>query len=90
MAAGNNVLANLHVSDAAQLYVLTLQHAHPGAIYNAANGLATNRQIAEAIAEKHGLKTQSISTEAASEVYGPFIAKVFARQNRTTCHLHCT
>lgn len=65
IGAGNNVLANLHVSDAAQLYVLTLQHAHPGAIYNAANGLATNRQIAEAIAEKHGLKTQSISTEAA-------------------------
>lgn len=84
-AAGNNVLANLHFRDAAQLYIQALHHAQAGAIYNAAGGLATNRQIAEAIAEKHGLKAQSISTEAASEIYGPFIAKVFARRNRPDC-----
>ena len=83
--AGANLLPNLYVDDAAQAYVLAMKHATPGGIYHAAGGSATNRQIAEAIAEKHGFKTQSLTKAEAEQVYGPFLSFFFAKTNRPDC-----
>lgn len=69
--AGMNLTANLHVNEAAHLFLCALTHAKPGAVYNAATGHATGKQIADAIAAKHGLQSKSIPVEQAAQIYGP-------------------
>ena len=79
--AGSHETVNVHVEDAGSLYVLALQHAKAGSIYHCANGTASGKQIAEAIAVKHSLGVHSISADEASQLYGPFLAQVFNMNN---------
>ncbi|KAK9809484.1 hypothetical protein WJX73_002791 [Symbiochloris irregularis] len=58
---GQNEASNVHVDDAAQLFICALKHAKPGSLYNGASGVASGREIAEAIANKHGLPASDLS-----------------------------
>ena len=80
-AAGRNEASTVHISDAAQAYVLAIQHATPGSIYHTASGSATGEQIAAAIATKHQLKVTSIPRAEADELYGPILGIFFAMNN---------
>jgi len=73
---GTNKLSAAHVDDIADLYVLALEKASPGTLYNVAAGDPVEpRAMAEAVKEAAGVdKTESISEEEAGELWNPFVA----------------
>lgn len=80
--AGANQSPNVYVDDCAQAYVQALQHGKPGSVYHVANGFATGKQVAEAIAAKHSLPVKSITQEEAAPLYGPFLTYAFSKDNK--------
>lgn len=70
---GANRWSACHVLDTAKLYVLALERGEAGARYNAvAEEGVTSREIAEVVAAELGLRTVSISRDAAAEHFGWF------------------
>lgn len=70
---GANRWAAAHVSDVAQLYVMALDRAERGAIYNAvAEEGVVAREIAEVVASGLGMPAVSLSSHEAAEHFGWF------------------
>jgi nucleoside-diphosphate-sugar epimerase len=72
---GQNRWPFVHVDDLAQLYVLALEKAVPGSLYNAAHGASYRvREVAEAASIGGGAKgkTQSLPVDEARKTMGPF------------------
>jgi nucleoside-diphosphate-sugar epimerase len=68
---GVNRWSNVHIDDLADLYLLVLAKAPPGAFYFAENGEASFAEIGEAIAARLGLGTvESLPPEVAAERWG--------------------
>ena len=69
---GENIWSNLHIEDLADLYVLALEKAKPGALYYAENGSSTIKNLAENISEKYGLyPAESLDVQEAVNRFGP-------------------
>lgn len=81
---GENRLSCVSVEDLAELYVLALERAPPGAIYNGAGGDISGREIAAAMARAAGgdVRIESVSPEGATQMWGPFVATLLAINNR--------
>lgn len=73
---GTNKLSAAHVEDIADLYVLALEKAPSGSLYNVAAGEPVEpRAMAEAVKEAAGVdRTESIGQEKAGELWNPFVA----------------
>lgn len=73
---GTNKLSAAHVDDIADLYVLALEKAPSGSLYNVAAGEPVEpRVMAEAVKEAAGVdRTESIGQEKAGELWNPFVA----------------
>jgi nucleoside-diphosphate-sugar epimerase len=78
---GANKLSAVHVDDLADLYVLALERAPAGSLYNAESCEATMKEIAEAVSRTVGLggRTQSWTMEQAEDAWGGFA--LFAATN---------
>jgi nucleoside-diphosphate-sugar epimerase len=69
---GLNRWSHVHIDDVAELYLLALQKAAPGAFFYAENGEATLLEIARDIARHLDVSgPESLSVEAASRVWAP-------------------
>ncbi|MDR8398314.1 NAD-dependent epimerase/dehydratase family protein [Paraburkholderia sp. USG1] len=75
---GEQHWSNVHVEDLADLYVAALEKARPGSCFFAENGLASFREIAEAIQKKLHLggKPVSLSPDEAAACWGDMMATV--------------
>lgn len=71
VGAGENRWSNVYLADLAEVYLLALQKAPSGSVYNIAAGEARMRDIAEAIAVLLGLDgAESCDPETAYEAFG--------------------
>ena len=73
---GTNKISAAHVDDIADLYVLALEKAPAGSLYNVAAYKPVHpKELAQAVAEAAGVdKVRSISQEEAGELWTPFVA----------------
>lgn len=73
---GTNKLSAAHVDDIADLYMLALEKAPAGSLYNVAAGDPIEpRAMAEAVKEAAGVDNiESISQEEAGEIWNPFVS----------------
>ena len=55
-----------------------LQHGEAGQIYNIASENPTAKAIAQALAKREGVQTESVTPEQAKEIFGPFLGMMFA------------
>jgi nucleoside-diphosphate-sugar epimerase len=82
----NNKWSAVHVDDLADLYVLALEKAQPGSLFNTASqsGLTTH-EIAASIscAAKLGGKTKAISLKDAQRLFGPW-AELWGINNQSS------
>jgi nucleoside-diphosphate-sugar epimerase len=67
---GANRWSNVHIDDVAELYRLALAHAPAGAYYFAENGEASFAEIGAAIAQRLGLRVESLPVEVAATAWG--------------------
>lgn len=80
---GSNRITTVHVDDLADLYALAVERAPAGSIYNAAGGEISTRALAEALAAgKAGLRTASVTPDAAAGIWGAFPAMLLGIENR--------
>ena len=80
---GRNRIASVHVDDLADLYILAVDSAPAGAVYNAAGGDTSMRELAEAIATGNpGVRPESVSAADARALWNPFLAMLAAIDNR--------
>ncbi|WP_425147626.1 SDR family oxidoreductase [Deinococcus sp.] len=82
---GDNRLSSAHVDDIADLYLLALERAPGGSIYNVAVGESVAaRDLAEAICQLLGGETraQSVTFERAGEIWNPFLATLLSMNNQ--------
>jgi nucleoside-diphosphate-sugar epimerase len=68
---GDQKVSAVHVEDAAQVFVLALEKAAPGALFNVAAETTTNWDLAAAVAVLAGVKTESVPPAEAAKVFGP-------------------
>jgi nucleoside-diphosphate-sugar epimerase len=80
---GRHSWSNIHVEDLADLYVAALEKAKPGSYFFAENGLASFKQIAEAIHKKLGFDGQPVSLSPSEAVacWGEIMATVALGSN---------
>ncbi|NIB38348.1 NAD-dependent epimerase/dehydratase family protein [Pseudomaricurvus alkylphenolicus] len=76
VGSGLNLYTDVHVKDLAILYRLALERGTGGSLYHAAAGETSNRFLAEVIAGRMGVKTRSITIDAAFDVWGKFYTLV--------------
>lgn len=81
IGTGENRLASVHLSDLAELFVLAMESAPAGSIYNGAGGDVGQKECAEAIARRLGIGAQSITREQAMEALGPFFTLLMSLNN---------
>lgn len=83
---GDAVLSTVHVDDLADLYLLAIEHALPGSLFNTASGEVTTQAVAEAISHILGLggQVESWLIEQASEEWGTVFVRFWGTSNRTT------
>jgi len=80
---GANRLSSVNLADLADLYVLALENAPAGAVYNGAGGDIATRDLAVAIAKGAGdLPVKSVTPEAALAMWGPFAGMLLGIDNR--------
>lgn len=88
LGEGLNRISAVHVDDLAELYVLALEHAPAGAVYNTAECVpaATMREMAEAIAAGIGDRcgAESVDSERATALWGGFPAFLLGLNNQVT------
>ena len=70
VGAGVNRWSHVHIDDVAELYLLVLTKAPPGAFYFAENGEASFGEIGAAIAARLGLRVESLPAQAAAQQWG--------------------
>lgn len=69
---GLNRWSTVHIADLADLYLLALEKAPPGAFYFGENGEASFAAIGDAIASRLGLgRVASVAAEDAARLWGP-------------------
>ncbi|KAK9831912.1 hypothetical protein WJX84_009324 [Apatococcus fuscideae] len=68
--SGNARAMCTYVDDIAKIYLLAMDRAPVGSVYNATRDSVTSKEIAEALARKHRLPLHSISTQEAIEMLG--------------------
>lgn len=80
---GTNRLSAVHVEDVADLYILALDQASAGSLYNVAdNDSVSSRELAEAVAFVSGVdRVESTSLEQASQVVHPFTVLLLSMNN---------
>jgi nucleoside-diphosphate-sugar epimerase len=75
VGAGLNRWSNVHIDDVADLYLLAVQKAPPGAFYFAENGEASFAEIGAALARRLGLGTvQHLEPQQAAAAWGEAFA----------------
>jgi len=82
---GQNRLSTAHVQDAAELFVLALEKAAAGSIFNVSVGEPVSGvELAKAVCEAVGgdCRVESISFEKAGEVWNPFFALLLSMNNQ--------
>ncbi|MGK3961116.1 NAD-dependent epimerase/dehydratase family protein [Sorangium sp. So ce118] len=82
IGAGDNQVTCVHVDDLAELYVLALEKAPPGRIYNGAGANVATGDVARWIGRALKVPVASASREQASAIWGPFFAMLLALDNR--------
>jgi len=86
---GQNRLSTAHVDDVADLFVLALEKAPAGSIFNVSVGEpVSGLELAKAICEAVGsdCQVESISFEKAGEVWNPFFALLLSMNNQVSGH----
>ncbi|MBD2102892.1 NAD-dependent epimerase/dehydratase family protein [Leptolyngbya sp. FACHB-261] len=83
---GENIWSTVHVDDLSNLYVLALEHASPGSLFNAGTGEVTAKGLSEAVSRLVGMgsRTESWTMEQAMGVWGPTVATIVATNSRVT------
>jgi len=77
--------SDVHVDDAAELYLLVAKAAKPGEIFNGTGSTTvTLRELAEAIGEVLGLPVRSVSREEAEAKWGAFLTAFVQFENRAS------
>ena len=85
IGSGEHYLSEVHVDDAADLYLLVAQKAVAGEVFNGTGKTTTNyQQFATAIGDLVQVPTQSISFEDAVARWGPFISAFVNVSNRAS------
>ncbi|AUX45186.1 3-beta hydroxysteroid dehydrogenase [Sorangium cellulosum] len=82
IGSGENQVTCVHVDDLADLYVLALEKAPPGRIYNGAGANVATGDVARWIGRALELPVASASREQAGALWGPFFAMLLALDNR--------
>lgn len=68
---GSNVWSNVHIDDVVQLYLLALAKAPAGSFYFAENGEASYAELAQALAERTGIRrVEYLPAEVAAQHWG--------------------
>lgn len=81
---GENIWSTVHVDDLADLYVLAMERASAGELFNAASGEVTMKEIVEAVGRTVGCKSQGLEMEQASNLLGDLVASVVGTNSRIT------
>ncbi|WP_437284571.1 NAD-dependent epimerase/dehydratase family protein [Sorangium sp. So ce406] len=79
---GENQVTSVHVDDLAELYVLALEKAPPGRIYNGAGANVATGDVARWTGRALNVPVASASREQAAALWGPFFAMLLALDNR--------
>ncbi|MET8289896.1 NAD-dependent epimerase/dehydratase family protein [Streptomyces sp. NPDC005132] len=79
---GLAVYSHVHIDDVTRLFSLALAKGRAGGLYHAVAGETPNRWIAEKVAEDLGVKTRSVTSEEAEQVWGPFGTLIMAASSR--------
>lgn len=83
--AGGNRTTNVHVDDAARLYLLAVQKGKAGEIYNASSSTTvTLREIVGAVATVVGVLAVSVTSEQAVDQFGPVFTFLISTENRAS------
>ncbi|KAG0043814.1 hypothetical protein BGZ83_011008, partial [Gryganskiella cystojenkinii] len=82
---GDHCMSEVHVDDAADLYLLVVQKAESGEIFNGTGKTSiTYRQLATAIGDLTHVPVLSISSDDALTRWGPFVAGFLSIANRSS------
>ncbi|RAK97439.1 NAD-dependent epimerase nscE [Aspergillus ibericus CBS 121593] len=82
---GKHCFSQVHVDDAAELYLLAAEKAGAGEVFNGVAGTDTSyRQLAEAIGEVAGVPVRSVAREEATARWGPFLVAFASTGNRAS------
>jgi nucleoside-diphosphate-sugar epimerase len=84
---GTNRLSTTHVDDVADLFVLALEKAAAGSIYNVSGGDSVSGfELASAVCEAIGnsCRLESTSFEKAQEIWNPFAALLLSLNNQVS------
>ena len=81
---GEHRWSTVHVEDLAELYVLALERASVGLLFNARSGEVTMKAQAESISRNLGFdgQTRSVTVEEMLEIGGPIYAATYATNCR--------
>jgi nucleoside-diphosphate-sugar epimerase len=84
IGVGDNRLSCVNVEDLADLYLLALEEAAPGSVFNGAGADISTRELAEIMGRAlgSGVRVEAISRERAMEIWGPFAGALMAINNR--------
>ncbi|HEY9679544.1 MAG TPA: NAD-dependent epimerase/dehydratase family protein [Drouetiella sp.] len=77
VAPGQNYWSLVHIDDLADLYVLAIEKAKAGSIYNASSEYLQAKEVAEHIAQTTGAQPHALEPEEAQQVLS-FFADAFA------------
>jgi nucleoside-diphosphate-sugar epimerase len=82
---GDSRQSTVHVDDLADLYLLALQNASAGSLYNAVleTGIVA-RDLAQAVAENTGLPLKPLAPAQAMPTLGPILTTVLTLNNNTS------
>ncbi len=67
---GEQKVSAVHVDNAAEVYVLALEKASAGSLFNVATESVTNRQLAKAVAKLLNIETENLTLAESNEKFG--------------------
>ncbi|PWY83653.1 NAD(P)-binding protein [Aspergillus sclerotioniger CBS 115572] len=80
---GEHRFSEVHVDDAARLYLLAAERADAGEVFNGVAGTETSyRQLAEVIGEVVGVPVRGFEREEVMEKWEPFLVAFASKSNR--------
>ncbi|WP_437934164.1 NAD-dependent epimerase/dehydratase family protein [Sorangium sp. So ce341] len=82
IGAGENQVTCVHVDDLAELYVLALEKAPPGRIYNGNGANVATGDVARWVGRALKVPVASATREQAGALWGPFFAMLLALDHR--------
>ncbi len=75
----------VHVDDAAALYLLAAKHAKAGDVFNGSGSNTTlHKELAEAVGDALGVPTRSVNREEAVEKWGEFLTRFVDYSDRSS------